>query len=107
MFQHRCLGLGRRSSGDVEAGKAAIGRYGLAACHVIPGIAGAQGQVGPSLGGIALRREIAGVLSNEPGNMVRWLRHLQQVVPGNGMPQQGVTGREARDMAAYLYTVRR
>jgi cytochrome c len=35
--------------------------------------------------------------------MVRWIRHPQQLVPGSGMPDQGVTGREARDLAAYLY----
>lgn len=37
---------------------------------------------------------------------MRWLEHPQRVVPGNGMPEQGVSGRDARDMTAYLYTLR-
>lgn len=93
--------------GHVDAGKSAIGRYGCGACHKIPGIHGAVGEVGPSLAGIATRSEIAGVLVNDPQNLTRWLRHPQEVVPGNGMPDQGITDREARDIAAYLYTVRR
>ncbi len=93
--------------GHVDAGKVAIGRYGCGACHNIPGIPGAVGEVGPSLAAIATRSEIAGVLVNDPQNLTRWLRHPQQVVPGNGMPDQGITDREARDIAAYLYTVRR
>jgi cytochrome c2 len=95
------------TGGHVDAGKAAMARYNCGACHRIPGIAGAMGTTGPALNGIAVRAEIAGVLVNDPGNMVRWLRQPQQVVPGNGMPNQGVTEQEARDMAAYLYTVKK
>jgi cytochrome c len=95
------------TGGNVEAGKAAIGGYNCGACHRIPGIAGATGETGPALNGIAVRAQIAGILVNNPDNLARWLRHPQQVLPGNGMPDQGVTERDARDMAAYLYTVRR
>jgi cytochrome c len=93
--------------GRVDAGKAAINRYGCGACHKIPGIPGAEGMVGPSLNAIGTRSEIAGVLVNNPQSLARWIRHPQEVVPGNGMPDQGVSEREARDIAAYLYTVRR
>jgi cytochrome c len=93
--------------GDVDAGKAAIARYGCGACHQIPGVAGAEGAVGPSLAGFGIRSEVAGVLANTPPNLVRWLRFPQQVVPGNGMPDQGITEQEARDISAYLYTIRR
>ncbi|MFV1920757.1 c-type cytochrome [Sphingomonas sp. MJ1 (PH-R8)] len=95
------------TGGDATAGKAAIGRYNCGACHRIPGIAGATGTTGPALNGVALRAEIAGVLVNDPKNLTRWLRQPQQVLPGNGMPDQGVTERDARDMAAYLYTLKR
>ncbi|MCC2977760.1 c-type cytochrome [Sphingomonas sp. PL-96] len=95
------------TGGHVDAGKAAMARTNCGACHRIPGIAGATGTTGPALNGIAVRAEIAGVLVNNPGNMVRWLRQPQQVVPGNGMPNQGLTEQEARDMAAYLYTVKK
>lgn len=93
------------SGGNAAAGKLAIARYGCGGCHEIQGIAGADGRVGPSLGGIAVRAQIAGHLGNTPGNMVRWLRDPQSVAPGNGMPNLGVSDRDARDMAAYLYTL--
>jgi len=95
------------TGGHVDAGKSAIARYNCGACHSIPGIAGAEGVTGPALNGIALRAELAGVLVNNPQNLARWLRNPQQVLPGNGMPDQGITPQEARDISAYLYTVRR
>ena len=95
------------TGGNVEAGMAAIGRYGCGACHDIPGISGANGQVGPSLRAVGVRAEIAGVLANTPRNLVRWLRYPQEIIPGNGMPDQGVTEAEARHIAAYLYTIKR
>jgi cytochrome c2 len=57
------------------------------------------------LQGIAKRAEIAGYLANDPDSMARWLMHPQAVAPGNGMPDQGVTPAEARDMTAYLRTL--
>jgi cytochrome c len=50
--------------------------------------------------------EIAGTLPNDPGAMVGWLMHPQRIAPGSGMPEQGVTERDARDIAAYLYAQR-
>jgi cytochrome c2 len=94
------------TGGSVESGKVAINRYGCGACHQIPGIAGAEGAVGPSLAGIGTRAEIAGVLPNDPKNLIRWIRVPQQIVPGNGMPDQGISEAEARDIAAYLYTIK-
>jgi cytochrome c len=74
-------------------------------CHRVPGVPGAVGDVGPSLKGIARQQIIAGKLSNSPANMVRWLMHPQQVVPGNAMPEMGLTQDQARKIAAYLYTL--
>lgn len=93
------------TGGDATAGKMLIGRYGCGACHEIPGIANAGGRVGPSLDGFSRRMQIAGVLANRPDAVQGWLRHPQAVVPGNGMPDQGLTAQEARDIAAYLYTL--
>ncbi len=94
------------TGGRVAAGQAVIARYGCGACHVIPGISEASGRVGPSLRAFALRAVIAGRLSNDPANLALWVRHPQQVVPGNAMPDQRVTAQEARDISAYLYTLR-
>ena len=45
----------------------------------------------------------AGVLGNGPESMIRWLREPQAVLPGDGMPDQGIRAGEARDIAAFLY----
>jgi len=95
------------SGGHVDAGQAAIARYGCGSCHEIPGIAGATGKAGPALAGMATRTAIAGVLVNDPPHLIAWLRRPQAILPGNGMPDQGVTESDARDMAAYLYTLKR
>jgi cytochrome c2 len=92
--------------GDPARGAALIRDYGCGACHQIPGVADADGLVGPPLSNIALRVYLAGMLRNTPDNMMFWLRHPQQVVPGNVMPDMGVTAPDARDIAAYLYTLR-
>jgi cytochrome c2 len=62
--------------------------------------------VGPPLEHIAGRSYLAGMLPNTPDNMVTWLRHPQQVVPGNAMPDLGLSDAGGRDIAAYLETLR-
>lgn len=91
--------------GDAERGRQLIPQYGCGACHAIPGIDGAKGQVGAPLDGIADRAYLAGVLSNTPNNMVTWIMHPQQIAPGSAMLELGVSERDARDIAAYLYTL--
>jgi len=81
-------------------------QYGCGSCHVIPGVTGARGSVGPSLRGLADRAYVGGVLPNEPGGLVRWLVNPTIHAPQTAMPDLGVTEDEARDMAAYLYTLR-
>jgi mono/diheme cytochrome c family protein len=91
---------------DARRGKLALGQYACIACHRIPGVAGASAPVGPPLEGIGSRRFIAGTLPNTPENMLRWLRSPQAVNPRSAMPDLGVTERDARDMAAYLETLK-
>jgi cytochrome c len=94
------------TGGNPDKGMAAIGRYGCGSCHDIPGIRSARGTVGPPLESIAVRTYLAGRLANTPANMVRWIQHPQQVERGTAMPEMGVTEDDARDIAAYLYTLR-
>jgi hypothetical protein len=49
---------------------------------------------------------IAGILRNTPDALIAWLRNPQTVVPGNAMPNMGLSESDARDIAAYLYTLR-
>jgi len=92
--------------GDAGAGRQALHQYLCVTCHAIPGVAGADRHVGPPLGGIADRQYIAGVLPNTPANMVHWLRHPTEVDPQSAMPDLDVTEQDARDIAAFLYTLR-
>lgn len=94
------------TGGDERRGREFMDRYGCGSCHVIPGIARARGHVGPPLDGIAQRSYLAGVLPNTPDNMIMWIRYPQKVDPKTAMPDLGVSDPEARDMAAYLYTLR-
>ncbi|GJG86014.1 hypothetical protein tb265_11950 [Gemmatimonadetes bacterium T265] len=91
--------------GDPGRGARALGAYGCGACHEIPGVAGAYGAAGPPLTAFGRRTSVAGVLPNTADDLVRWIERPQRVLPGNAMPDLGVTDREARDMAAYLYTL--
>lgn len=96
----------KMAEGDTERAPALIRQYGCGTCHRIPGVEGAQGGVGPPLGHFAERAYVAGVLPNTPANLMHWIRNPQSVVPGNAMPDMGVTEQDARDIAAYLYTLR-
>jgi len=89
--------------GDPGRGAVLVGRFSCGACHQIAGVQNANGQVGPPLSTFASRTMIAGVLPNTPENLVRWLRHPQSIVPGNAMPDVGLSDLQARDIAAYLY----
>ena len=93
------------AGGDAARGKVAIQAHGCLACHAIPGIPGPGSNVGPPLDGIAKRAYIAGVLANKPASMVRWLRDPLAVDPRTAMPSTGLTEAEAKDIAAYLYTL--
>jgi len=94
------------TGGDAKRGAALIQRYGCGTCHTIPGITGADGVVGPPLAMLGRRIYIAGVLRNTPDNLTRWIRDPQKIVPGNAMPDMGITEPEARDLAAFLQTLR-
>jgi cytochrome c2 len=93
-------------TGDAAAGAALIIKLGCGSCHAIPGIVDAGGMVGPPLDHMARRQFIAGMLRNTPDNMVHWLRFPQQVVPGNAMPDLGIDDHDARQLTAYLATLK-
>ncbi len=91
--------------GDPVLGKQAIIEYGCYSCHSIPGVEAADAHVGPPLDAWADRRYIAGLLPNEPDNLVAWIVNPQRFEPNTAMPTLGVSEQEAADIAAYLYTL--
>ncbi len=94
------------TGGDPDRGPALIHKYGCGACHLIPGIEGSRGMIGPPLKGIGSRAHLAGRLPNTPENMLRWIEDPQSIARGTAMPDMGVSQIEARHIAAYLYTLR-
>lgn len=75
------------------------------ACHRVPGVAGANGRVGPSLAGIARQQIIAGHFANTPEALAGWIEHPQQLLPGDAMPEMGLSHEQAQIIATYLYTL--
>lgn len=93
------------TGGDPDRGQALVKRYGCAGCHTIPGVRGANGLVGPPLQKFGSRVYIAGVVTNTPDNLIRWLKDPPGLDPKTAMPATGVSDADARDIAAYLYTL--
>ncbi|HWF00569.1 MAG TPA: c-type cytochrome [Caulobacteraceae bacterium] len=92
--------------GDRGRGKALISAFACGGCHVIPGVRSGVGRSGPPLDNFGMRTTIAGVLPNTPAAMVRWLKNPQAVTPGNAMPNLGISQADARDMTAYLESLK-
>ncbi|QOG22998.1 c-type cytochrome [Bradyrhizobium sp. SEMIA] len=91
--------------GDAHRGAKLIAHYQCGSCHEIPGIAGADGNVGPPLRRVGTRTYIAGFIQNSPDNMAYWIEDPQRMLPGNAMPGMGIPQNDARDIAAFLYTL--
>ena len=94
------------TGGEPSRGRLKMERYGCASCHTIPGVRGADSLVGPPLTRVASRTYVAGVLTNTPDNMIRWIKDPPGVDPLTAMPNLGVTDEDARDIASYLYTLK-
>ena len=93
------------TGGDPDRGHAALGHRPCGSCHEIPGVAGAKGTVGPPLTHFATRAYIGVRLNNTPDNLVDWIVDPHRTDPKSAMPPTGVGQAEARDIAAYLYTL--
>ena len=98
--------LANMVGGNPDRGPALMRSYGCGTCHTVSGVVGANGLVGPPLNGLAQRGYIAGVLPNAPENLVRWIENPKAVDSLTAMPVLGVSPADARDIAAYLYTLR-
>jgi cytochrome c1 len=102
----------REAMAFTHGGRASVGRqwlevYGCGGCHQVPGIPGARGQIGPPLGDAGARLFVAGVAKNDEATLVSWIYDPQRMDSATAMPKTGVTQQQARDIAAYLYTLPR
>jgi cytochrome c2 len=101
-----CSGENPVANGDPQSGRLLLRQFGCGTCHRIPGVADAQGNTGPPLEGVAKRVYLAGMVPNSPEGMARWIRTPKAFDPKTAMPELGVSEEHARDMVAYLYTLR-
>jgi mono/diheme cytochrome c family protein len=90
---------------DPDRGRALIADYGCGACHFVEGVTGANGLVAPPLENFANRTLLAGTFPNAPRFLVPWLMDPPDMKPETAMPKLGVSDRQARDIASYLYTL--
>ena len=90
---------------DPAQGLSVVRRAGCAACHVIPGVDWPEGRAGPSLKGFGSSPLIAGRLPNQPDILTAWLIDPPALAPGTAMPPSPISEKEARDVAAFLYTL--
>jgi cytochrome c len=91
--------------GDPQRGPDAIQRFGCGGCHEIPGVLAARGSIGPPLSAFGQRAYVAGEVRNTPENLVHWIMHPHEIEAKTAMPEMGVGEHDARDIAAYLYTL--
>jgi cytochrome c1 len=90
---------------DPDRGRALIAGLGCGSCHVVEGVPGANGVVGPPLEDFANRTLLAGTFPNVPRFLVQWIMDAPDLKPATAMPDLGVSGLQARDIASYLYTL--
>ena len=93
------------AGGDAHRGLELIREVGCGACHVIPGVDWPRGVVGPSLAGFGERTLIGGRFPNRPDTLAQWVREAPSLDPRTGMTPMPLSEEEARDVAAYLYTL--
>ena len=89
-----------------DPGRTAMERLECGACHVIPGVAGARGQVGPPLENYGRRVYIAGKFPRDEALLARWIADAPSLSPGTAMPKIDMTPDDARAIAVYLYSLK-
>lgn len=96
----------RFAGGDPRQGRTEMKRHACGVCHAIPGVRGARGQVGPTLESYARRVYVAGKFAKDPDVLTQWIRDAPSLAPETAMPAIEMSEQQARDMAAYLYTLK-
>jgi cytochrome c2 len=92
---------------DAQRGRQLAAQYGCNVCHVIPGVEGDHGSLGPSLAGLASRPSISmGAVQNTPANLARFIQDPPSLNPQSSMPPMGIPETDAQDLTAYLLTLK-
>ena len=94
-------------AGNSGRAKALAAQYGCNVCHVIPGVEGPAGSLGPSLAGFASRPTFSnGAVQATSANLTKYIQEPATVNPQTSMPAVGVNTADAQEIAAYLLTLK-
>ncbi len=89
------------SSGLAAKGSQLFKQKACVNCHMVQGVSTAR--VGPNLTHLAVRQTIgAGVLTNTPENLKKWLTNPQKYKQGSYMPNMKLTEDQIQSIVAYL-----
>jgi cytochrome c oxidase subunit 2 len=89
---------------EARLGRAVFARA-CGSCHAVTG-SEVLGRLGPDLSHLAARPTIgAGVLTNTPEHLARWIRHAPDVKEGSRMPEIPLDDAQLRAVVAYLQTL--
>jgi cytochrome c1 len=101
-------GAGLEPGSPAAEGAMIIASKPCVGCHTIPGVPGANGQVGPNLAGVASRTKIAGgaVPNNGPDDLKKWISNPPALKPGTIMPVVPLTDDELTKIVAFLETLK-
>ncbi len=91
---------------NTTRGRQLVSSKGCVACHTFPDVTWPRGGLGPSLQNFARQGLIAGRLPNQAGVLMQFVRNAPALVPGTAMPAILMTDQEARDVTAYLLTLK-
>jgi cytochrome c oxidase subunit II len=94
------------TSPAARAGERVFMTSACSSCHRIAGTS-AQGDVGPDLSHLAIRRTLAaGTIPNNSSELAAWIRNPQAIKPGDRMPDLGLSSPQVSSLVAYLETLR-
>jgi L-cysteine S-thiosulfotransferase len=95
------------ATANASRGQELIGQYGCNVCHIVPGVAGPQGSLGPSLAGLASRPTIstANVPNTQP-NLLKFIQSPASLNPQSSMPPIALAPEDAKDIVAFLQTLK-
>jgi cytochrome c2 len=97
------------TGGDPAVGKEKIVLHDCHFCHEIPGIPVNRDRRGPSLKHWARQSTIAKKWPNTPENLEDFIQHPERMLHGAGLKNEmtmlTVKAADAKDIAAYLYSL--
>jgi mono/diheme cytochrome c family protein len=88
------------TGGNPKLAPEILRRYGCVACHNVRGVPAAGGLLGPDLSNPEK------LLTRKPQDLIDWIVDPKAANPKSVMPMTGISQSEARDVVAYLLSLR-